>query len=52
MDGFRNVINLCNLRDLGYNGSDFTWCNKREGVDRIYMRLDRVLATDDWRSLF
>ena len=52
MDGFRNVINLCNLRDLGYNGSDFTWCNKREGVDRIYVRLDRVLATDDWRSLF
>ncbi|KAL0011518.1 hypothetical protein SO802_006626 [Lithocarpus litseifolius] len=24
----------------------------REGADRIYMRLDRVLATDDWRSHF
>ena len=52
MDGFRNVINLCNFRDLGYNGSDFTWCNMRKGVNRIYMRLDRVLATDDWRSHF
>ena len=47
MDGFRNVINLSNFKDLGYNGSNFTWCNMREGADRIYMRLDRVLAMDD-----
>ena len=52
MDGFRNVINLCNFMDLGYNGSDFTWCNMREGADMIYMRLDWALATDDWRSHF
>ena len=52
MDGFRNVINLCNFRDLGYNGSDFTWCNMRKGVDMIYMRLDRALAMDDQRSHF
>jgi len=52
MDGFRNVINLCNFMDMGYNGSDFTWCNMREGADRIYMCLDRALATDDWRSHF
>lgn len=24
MEGFKNEINLCNFRDLGYNGSDFT----------------------------
>ena len=52
MDGFRNVINLCNFRDLGYNGSDFTWCNMRKGVDMIYMCLDRALAMDDWISHF
>ena len=52
MDGFRNAINYCNFRDLGYNGFEFTWCNMREGSDRIYMLLDRALATDEWRSHF
>ncbi|XP_065623699.1 uncharacterized protein LOC136065014 [Quercus suber] len=52
MDGFRNAINNCNLRDLGFNGSNFTWCNMREGPDRIYMRLDRALATTDWSAQF
>ena len=47
MDDFRNAINSCNFRDLGYNGFDFTWCNMREGLDKIYMPLDRALATDD-----
>lgn len=47
MEGFRNVINLCNFRDLGYNGSNFTWWNMREGSDRIYICLDRALAMDD-----
>ena len=45
MDDFRNAINTCNLKDLGFNGSNFTWCNMREGPARIYMRLDRPLAT-------
>lgn len=52
MEGFRNVISLCNFRDLGYSGSNFTWCNMREGADRIYIRLDWALALDDWRSHF
>ena len=52
MDGFRNAINYCCFRDLGYNGSVFTWCNMREGSGRIYMCLDCALATDDWRNHF
>ena len=27
MDGFRKVVNYCAFKDLGYCGSDFTWCN-------------------------
>ena len=45
MDGFRDAINICGFKDLGYRGLDFTWCNNREGSNRIYMRLDRALAT-------
>lgn len=52
MDGFRNAINSCNFKDLDYDGFDFTWCNMREGLDKIYMPLDRALATDDWRCHF
>ena len=27
MDGFRQVVDYCAFQDLGYSGSDFTWCN-------------------------
>ncbi|XP_075667670.1 uncharacterized protein LOC142637278 [Castanea sativa] len=48
MDGFREAIHHCKLKDLGYCGPDFTWCNMQEGDRRTYLRLDRALATPDW----
>ena len=27
MDNFRNVVNRCGFKDMGYVGPDFTWCN-------------------------
>lgn len=55
MDRFREVVNACGFKDLGYmeySGPDFTWCNMQEGENRIYLRLDRALATNDWISYF
>ena len=52
MDGFRNVINSCGFKDLGYSGTDYTWCNMQEGAGRINLRLDRALATCDWIENF
>ena len=52
MDAFRNIINKCGFKDLGYSGFDFTWCNQQEGSDRIYLRLDRAFATLDWIGHF
>ena len=52
MDRFREVVNSCGFKDLGYCGPDFTWCNMQEGINRIYLRLDRALATNDWISYF
>ena len=42
MDRFREVVNACGFKDLGYCGPDFTWCNMQEGDNRIYLRLDWI----------
>ena len=47
MEKFRNVVNFCGFKDLGYVGPDFTWCNMKEGDDRMYLRLDRAFATSE-----
>ena len=52
MDGFRNAINYCGFKDLGYSGLDYTWCNMQEEDKRIYLRLDRALATGKWIEKF
>ena len=48
MEGFRSVVDFCNFKDLGYTRLDFTWFNMQEGDDRIYLRLDRALAMQNW----
>ena len=52
MDGFRRVVDYCAFQDLGYCGSDFTWCNMQDGENRIYLRLDRALANLEWIDKF
>ena len=52
MEKFRNMVNYCGFKDLGYVKPDFTWCNMQEGASRMYLRLDRVFATSDWIDKF
>ena len=52
MDRFRGVVNLCGVKDLGYSGTYFTWCNMQSGDNRVYLRLDRAFATSDWIDRF
>ena len=52
MDGFRNIVNFCGFSDLGYCGTDFTWCNMQDSENRIQLRLDRALATPEWLVKF
>ena len=52
MEAFQNIINKCGFKDMGYSGFDFTWCNQQEGDNRVYLRLDRVLATLRWMEHF
>lgn len=48
MEDFREAINCCKFKDLGICGPEYTWCNIQEGVYRMYLRLDRALATQEW----
>ena len=52
MDAFREAIHQCRFKDLGYCGPKFTWCNMQEGESRMYLRLDRAMAMQDWVDYF
>lgn len=52
MERFRNAIEDCNLGDLGYIGSKYTWCNGRGPREFIKERLDMGLATQEWCNNF
>lgn len=49
---FREVVQTCNLVDIGYKGSLFTWSNKRYVPHFIEEMLDRFLCSKNWRSKF
>ncbi|XP_044342365.1 uncharacterized protein [Triticum aestivum] len=39
MSGFREVVQMCGLSDLGYTGLPYTWDNRQEGGKNIKVRL-------------
>lgn len=47
-----DCMSTCNLMDLGYRGSRFTWSNLRGGGHLIRERLDRAWCNPSWQSLF
>nr|XP_023871124.1 uncharacterized protein LOC111983700 [Quercus suber]XP_023871125.1 uncharacterized protein LOC111983701 [Quercus suber] len=52
IDAFRNVLDSCSLEDLGYGGYTYMWSNKRPGDANTKLRLDRAVATMEWRTKF
>ncbi|KAK9993994.1 hypothetical protein SO802_023697 [Lithocarpus litseifolius] len=48
MQSFRDALDYCRLKDLGFNGYPFTWCNRRPSDQNTWIRLDRGVATIDW----
>ncbi|XP_073302892.1 uncharacterized protein [Primulina huaijiensis] len=49
---FWNVLDDCSLQDLHGVGEFFTWVNRRSTDDLIFARLDRYVATFEWRLLY
>jgi hypothetical protein len=52
MEGFREAVECCGLRDLSYSSLPYTWDNWRQGLANIKVRLDRVLANGAWLDLY
>ena len=53
MQDFRDVLDECGFRDLGFVGGKFTWCNGQKDGYTIWERLDRAVAiTIDWLEKF
>ena len=48
MQDFRDCLDFCGLKDLGYSGLPFAWCNRRYNEGLGWVRLDRAMATAKW----
>jgi hypothetical protein len=52
IEGFREAVDVCGLSDLGYEGRRWTYEKKVAGGSYCGVRLDRALASAEWRSRF
>lgn len=52
MADFREVLDWCELHDLGYKGPGWTFDNKQAGKNNVKARLDRGVATSCWNKWF
>ena len=52
MNDFHKALEHCHLEDLGFRGYKYTWNNKRPSEANTRVRLDRAIATADWRAKF
>ena len=49
---FREALDYCSFRDLGFVGAPFTWCNNQYDGTVTWIRLDRAVATNTWIQFF
>ena len=52
MQQFRDSLDFCGLKDLGFSGLPYTWSNQRFDGQMIWVRLDRAVASADWMLKF
>ena len=52
MRDFREALDFCGFRDLGFVGNPFTWCNNQFDGEVTWLRLDRGVATPSWIQMF
>ncbi|XP_062118423.1 uncharacterized protein LOC133832049 [Humulus lupulus] len=49
---FARCVADCCLEDVKFSGNFFTWTNKQHGDDRIFSKIDRILANQAWLDVF
>ena len=52
MREFREALDFCGFRDLGFVGTAFTWCNNQFDGEVTWIQLDKGVATPSWSFLF
>ena len=52
MKVFRETIDICGLRDIGYSGLDFTWSRRLGARGWIREHLDRAFVSTNWAAMF
>lgn len=52
MESFRSALEDCQLGDLGFRGSKYTWTNCRETAYFMKERLDSAVANAEWCTQF
>lgn len=52
MADFKECVEECGMADIKQAGRFFTWSNKREREQRIFSKINRVIANEDWRNSF
>jgi hypothetical protein len=52
MIDFQEVLEDCQLCDLGFKGPKFTWNDRLGGATFTKERLDRAMANTEWRVSF
>ncbi|KAL3506753.1 hypothetical protein ACH5RR_032135 [Cinchona calisaya] len=48
MNDFDACISTCDVEDVPFKDCNFPWCNRKEGFDRIYCKLDRIMSNVQW----
>ncbi|KAL2937548.1 Phosphoadenosine phosphosulfate reductase [Bienertia sinuspersici] len=48
----RSCMEDCGMQDIPYGGHFFTWSNKQNGEDRVFSKLDRVMANEGWMEAY
>ncbi|KAK1367210.1 hypothetical protein POM88_042771 [Heracleum sosnowskyi] len=52
VQGFRDVVEECELSDLDMQGYPFTWERGHGTAEWVEIRLDRALVTKSWTDIF
>ena len=52
MEHFRDTLEVCGLRDIGFSGLPWTYDNRKPSDRNVKVRLDRGVASAEWMNRF